>query len=475
MVDDCQTIKSNRCSIRYSNHIDQVRLLNSNKVLLTTNTNGSQIFDAVTVATTATVTQLIDFEPRIYFVGKYLAMRQVNYACATKILLSFSVSWWHTQENITGGSVTTDLLLRSIYYPWIHENQTNGGTILGSYTFEQDSIIWQSFSEADAIELTLTLLTKVHKSSSNLRDYFQGGKVKHWCEDPHTRSALAAPSPIEESALTGVQQSVSNIHFIGEYTSSIRAWVEGALSSAVRAAVFITEIEPTQFDVIIVGGDPVGLMTAVLLSWKQPTLRIAIVEKETIMDSHGNSSSFAQRQFRSIEKEDYLTELATMSLPLWRKLEDMANMSVGSILNTENGYLFVGNDRMNQTTVEGDFLSMKQTCEKHRIDCEYLNNTQLQMRYPTFSFSQEYQGIFHQQSGYINVKTLIEALDRILSQNSNVFIREQEEFLSLNVTDHIEIVTNRARLSATRKVLFAPGPYAKNISHLLNLNLNLTL
>ena len=475
MIDNCQQIESNRCFIRYSKPIKQVQLLNSNKVLLTTNTDDSQIFDTVVVATTANVAQLINFEPRIHFTDKYLAMRQVNYLCATKVLLSFNVSWWYTQENIRGGLVVTDLLLRSIYYPWTNENQTNGGTILASYTFVQDSIIWQSFSEADAIDLALILLTKIHKSSSNLRDYFQNGTVKNWCQDPYILGAITDPAPIEESALMGLQSPISNIYFIGEHTSSIRGWVEGALSSAVRAAAFITEIEPTQFDVIIVGGGPIGLMTAVFLSSKQSTLRIAIIEKETIMNSHGSSNSFDQRQFRSIDNEEYLTELANISFSLWRRLEQMANMSLGSILNIENGYLYVGNDRTNQTTVEGDFLSIRKTCEKRRMDCEYLDHTQLQMRYPTLSFSQEYQGIFHQHSGYINVKTLMVALRRILSQNSNVFIREQEEFVSLNITNQTEIITNYGRLFATRKVLFVPGPYAKNISHLLNLNLNLTL
>jgi hypothetical protein len=150
-------------------------------------------------------------------------------------------------------------------------------------------------------------------------------------------------------------------------------------------------------------------------------------------------------------------------------------MSSGSILNTNNGYLFVANLHTNQSTVEGDFVSIQQTCEKHRMDCEYLNNTQLQIRYPTFSFSKQSQGTFHHQSGYININTLMVALLRILSQNSNIFIREHEEFLSLNLNNQTEIITNRGILYASRKVLFVPGPYAKNISHLLDLNIKITL
>ena len=79
MVTECQTIESNRCSIRYSTPISRVKLLTSKKIQLTTNNGLSQLFDTVVVATTATRAQFIDFEPRIDFVEKYLAMRQVHY------------------------------------------------------------------------------------------------------------------------------------------------------------------------------------------------------------------------------------------------------------------------------------------------------------------------------------------------------------------------------------------------------------
>jgi monoamine oxidase len=93
MVTECQTIESNRCSILYSTPISQVELLASNQIQLTTSNDTSQIFDTVVVVTTATVTQFIDFEPRLDFIQKYLAIRQVHYDCSTKILLSFNASW----------------------------------------------------------------------------------------------------------------------------------------------------------------------------------------------------------------------------------------------------------------------------------------------------------------------------------------------------------------------------------------------
>ena len=215
--------------------------------------------------------------------------------------------------------------------------------------------------------------------------------------------------------------------------------MERALSSAIRGAASITKYEQTIFDVIIVGGGPIGLMTAISLSLKVPTLRIAIIEKETIISLNHSQNSFDQRQFRQMYNEEYLAELANMSYPLWRQLEQMANMTLGSILNTDDGYLFVQNLNTNQSTVDGDFASIKRTCEKRRMGCEYLNSTQLRMRYPTFSFPHECVGIFHRQSDYINVNALMKALLRILSRKSNVIIRQQEEFLSLKLNNQTQI------------------------------------
>ncbi|CAF4754802.1 unnamed protein product, partial [Rotaria sp. Silwood1] len=75
----------------------------------------------------------------------------------------------------------------------------------------------------------------------NMRNYFQGGKVKHWCQDPYVRGAFAFLTPFQETELVEkLEAPISNIHFIGEYTSFVHGWVEGALSSAIRAAEAIT-------------------------------------------------------------------------------------------------------------------------------------------------------------------------------------------------------------------------------------------
>jgi monoamine oxidase/glycine/D-amino acid oxidase-like deaminating enzyme len=478
MISECETIESNRCSIQYSTRITQIQLNNSTQVQWTTQNGTTDTFDKIVVATTASAALLIDFIQRTDFIEKYRAFRQVHYACSTKILLFFNVSWWYTQENFNGGHSITDLNIHQVYYPYSANNLTDGGTILGSYTFGYSSHLWQSLSESDAIEEALKEVIQLHRSSSNIRDYFQGGKVQNWCGDPYAHGAFVMLSPFQETRLFNkLQAPVSNVHFIGEYTTMVHGWVEGALISALRGALEITAEGEKIFDVIIVGGNPVGLITAVLLSLKQPTLRIAIVDKGIINNTNNSlPGTFDQKQFRQIYSKDYLTELANMSVPLWRQLEQLASMPFGSILNTSDGFLFFGDLNSSRWTVDGDLASIKRTCENLKMGCEYLNSTQIQIRYPIFTLPINYQGIFHNQSGYVNITMLMIGLLRIIDQNANIIIREQEQLLSFRLFDNqSQIITDRGILTASRKVLILPGSYIKNVSKLFNLNLNVKL
>jgi glycine/D-amino acid oxidase-like deaminating enzyme len=470
MVNDCLSVEQGRCSLSLNTTVTKIQLQSSERIRVISS-NSDNLFDSVIVSTTANAAQLIDFDKREYFSDKYRAMRQLHYDCASKVLLFFNSSWWYNYENINGGQSVTDLPVRFVYYP--KDSNTNGGVILASYTWSQDSLLWQSLNEDDAIELALKNLIEIHRQTSqSMRQFFQGGKAKHWCDDKYTRGAFALFTPLQETDIYDtLQSSISNIHFIGEHTSSAHAWVEGAILSSLRVALTIQE---ETFDVVIIGGGPIGLATAVRLASKQPSLHIVIIEQGNLINSDGSSGTFDQRQFRQMYNEIYLAKLANLSVPLWKEIEQLADLSPGSILNMDDGYLFYG-DFSAPDTVEGDLSSIKKTCDTLQMDCVNLNSTQLQSRYPFFKFTPNYQGLFHSQSGYINVTTLMNALLNIIAKNPRITIRQNEEFISIDKVNYTHIITNRGSVRARQKTLFVPGPFAKNISHLLGFDLNVTL
>ena len=323
--------------------------------------------------------------------------------------------------------------------------------------------------------MALRQLIEIHPSSANLRDFYQGGKVHHWCADPYAHGAFTYYLPMQETKFFAQLQSpVNGVHFIGEHTSLIHGWVEGSLTSALRAALDITQEAQQTFDAIIMGGNLLGLSTAVALARKRPQWRIALVDRGKMMT---NVRTFHQRRFRRVYRDDYLTELANLSSIMWGELEAQLNVSSGSIVNTNDGFLFFG--RLNsseRTTSEDDLTSILRACDRFHLGCEYLNGAQLQSRFPLLNFPNDYHGIFDRQAGYINITQLAQALLRLIGANPNIVVREEEEFLSFRLyNNRSEIITDRGVLSTPGKVLFLPEAYVKNVSQLLNFDVNVEL
>lgn len=170
--------------------------------------------------------------------------------------------------------------------------------------------LWQSISDDVAFEIALDNMDRLY--SQEIRDYWTGGKTKHWCDDPYAHGANAMLTPFQARNLEEIlKKSVKNVVlFIGDYTSSIHAWVEGASSSALRA---VMQIQEESFDVTIVGGGPIGLLTAIQLAKSNASMSIGIIEQFTIGNTEGSSHDNA-RQFRQPHSERYLSELAKISI-----------------------------------------------------------------------------------------------------------------------------------------------------------------
>lgn len=218
----------------------------------------------------------------------------------------------------------------------------------------------------------------------------------------------------------------------------------------------------------IFGAGPLGLATALKITEKQTSWRIAVIDSFTIGNTNGSSGSAEVRQFQQANEEWYLSDLGRIAIPLWADLERRANLTNGSLLNTQNGYLYI-NSYAGTNRIYNN-------CRNLSLPCVLLNPTELKYNYSFIDASSDQQGVFMPSSGLINVTLLIEVLKTLLKAKPNVIIRENEVYLAHDATDKdvISIYTSRGSLRAT-KVVFVPGPYAKNVSALLGLNLNMSL
>jgi monoamine oxidase len=196
---------------------------------------------------------------------KRRAVIELHYDAATKVLLQFSKRWWEFTEDdwknaltpdefvrfrrdvaagrqpihhFFGGGSVTDGPARACYYPSRPTSDSDGGVILASYTWADDARRWDSIPDENRARYALKNLIEIHgpwiekfymkghdDTQSWSRDYYAFGEASVFAPGQFTLLHPAVPLP------------EGPLHFAGEHTSLKHAWIEGAVESAVRAAL----------------------------------------------------------------------------------------------------------------------------------------------------------------------------------------------------------------------------------------------
>ncbi|KAI4895575.1 hypothetical protein NFI96_015669, partial [Prochilodus magdalenae] len=196
-------------------------------------TLNSLTFDYALVTATAKALLFMEFQPPLS-VRKMEALRGVHYSSSTKVVLSFSERFWE-KEGIRGGRSITDFPSRFIYYPSHTFPGTQGGVLLASYTWSDDSTLFQGVPEPELIDMMLDDLVKIH--GEDIRRLCTGGIVKKWALDPYSHGAFAIYTPYQKTHYArDLFKNEGRIHFAGEHTALPHGWIETAMKSAIRAA-----------------------------------------------------------------------------------------------------------------------------------------------------------------------------------------------------------------------------------------------
>ena len=190
--------------------------------------------DAVLITTTAKAARLIEFDPPLT-TSKTHALSSVHYDSSTKIFLTFSRRFWE-DDGIKGGKSITDRPTRFIYYPSHNFPQNPDiGVLLASYTWSDDSLLFQGLEDEELKEVALKDLELIH--GEQVRNLCTGVVVKKWSADPYSLGAFAMFTPYQHTEIASeLFQSQGRVHFAGEHTGFTHAWIETAMKTAIRAA-----------------------------------------------------------------------------------------------------------------------------------------------------------------------------------------------------------------------------------------------
>ncbi|MFD8690502.1 flavin monoamine oxidase family protein [Streptomyces sp. NPDC059651] len=232
--------------------------------------------------------------------GKRRAITEVHYDSATKVLLEFSRRWWEFEEkdwkaelervrpglyddyrlgrapadgsllgahpsvppghippnqrvhyaayratarnqpeaaHVIGGGSVTDNANRFMYQPSHPVDGSRGGVLLASYSWADDALKWDSLDDDERYPHALGGVQDVY--GQRVEVFYTGaGATQSWMRDPYAYGEASVLLPGQHTELLADVRSVEGpLHFAGCHTSVKPAWIEGALESAVRAAL----------------------------------------------------------------------------------------------------------------------------------------------------------------------------------------------------------------------------------------------
>lgn len=113
--------------------------------------------------------------------------------------------------------------------------------ILVSYTWADDARRWDSIPDQNRYLYALKGLQQLHGPMIE-KFWTHRGRTQAWARDFYAFGEASVFLPGQLSDLhPSVPLAEGRVHFAGEHTSLKHAWIEGAVESAVRAAIEVHE------------------------------------------------------------------------------------------------------------------------------------------------------------------------------------------------------------------------------------------
>lgn len=136
-----------------------------------------------------------------------------------------------------GGGSVTDNPNRFTYFPAHQIDDAEGGVVLASYSWSDDARRWDSMIEKERYLFALRNMEALF--GTDIKYFYTGfGKTQSWALDPYAFGEAAVFTPGQLSAFhLDIPTNEGPVYFAGEHVSLKHAWIEGALETAIQAAI----------------------------------------------------------------------------------------------------------------------------------------------------------------------------------------------------------------------------------------------
>ncbi|KAF3112807.1 hypothetical protein TWF569_010211 [Orbilia oligospora] len=217
------------------------------------------------------------------------------------------------------------------------------------------------------------------------------------------------------------------------------------------------------FDVIVVGGGPVGLATAYEVA--RTGSKVIVLEQNNFFNHAGSSNDMA-RMFRTMYTEGFMADLAKESMGLWDDLERESSTS----LRWMSGLLNFGDKDLGENSPEGTLLDPIKHLERLQMAYKKLTVEEIEKRYPFKDLPSDWVGIYALDNGVINVQLLLRTLlslakDYGAETKQNTQVKEIR--LSESDSNIWEVHTIRHEkdpiVFKAKKIVIASGAYVNHV------------
>lgn len=217
-----------------------------------------QTFDFVVCAIPFSSLRSVDLYP-VFSNEKMQSIMEVFYTSSQKTVFLCNERFWEKgslSERIIGGGSSTDLPIETIWYPSrnisISNNETenNGlqnmlGVLVASYNLNMDAIRLGNLDDNTRFEEVKRQVEEVHGLQRGYLDsVVVDAMTVDWNREKGFYGAFCYFRPEQQKLFSYAMAKPeydNRIHFAGEHISLTHGWIEGSLSTAMKAANDIAE------------------------------------------------------------------------------------------------------------------------------------------------------------------------------------------------------------------------------------------
>lgn len=221
----------------------------------------------------------------------------------------------------------------------------------------------------------------------------------------------------------------------------------------------------THYDVIVIGGGPMGLAAAYELGKRKAS--VLVLERFKFLNQQGSSAGHS-RQYRIPYPEEYMVNMALQAQPYWDELQTHTSKT----LMEKVGTLWFGDPNVHST--EGNIAAAEKAMDAAGVKYTTLTSKEVEDQYHFRNLPSNYTGLFQADGASIDLVATLETLHKLNLEASTVTLREFSPVYQINQIDGIFHVTTPEGTHLAKKLVITPGPYINNVLNLLNFKVDVT-